>query len=144
MKEQEKGPTGAETLRGGTKITVEIDAKPGEQPFHEIPIRQLKIKEMPAMMEAQGDEIALAALFTGKDKAFVESLTNFSHEAVIAEGNRVNADFFVRWVQRRMQTQERIMPGATSRIMEAATKAGAAPSASPTGLQRRPADAPSR
>lgn len=92
---------------------------------HDITVRHLKIRELPAYAGALDDEVKLAALFTGRDDAFIESLCPESHEAVIAAGEEINGDFFARWCERRIRRTEAVAPGLTQRVMAMASPSGA-------------------
>jgi hypothetical protein len=94
------------TLMGGKELSVTLEGGTTET----LTIRQLKVKELPALMESLDDESAQAALYCDKDGAFVDSLTRESFEAVILAGEEANADFFFRWAERQLKRMERLMP----------------------------------
>lgn len=122
-KEETKMPDPMTTLIGGTEITVtKIDGS-----VEVVKVIQVPIKLFPKYAEALEDEPKLVALITGKDQAWVDSLTHESFEAVISTGEALNKDFFGRWLQRRLERQERMFPGVTQKMIDAvAGKAAAA------------------
>ena len=79
---------------------------------------------MEALLGAQGDEMRLAQVYTGKDAQWVDALSPASQEAVVSEGDRINADFFGRWFRRRLERQERMLPGSTERLFAALNQSG--------------------
>ena len=120
-----------ETLFGG----LETDVKLHEGGTLTVFIRQIPIRLMPQMLAALEDENRLVELFCDKPEGWSDGLTPESFEKIITEGERLNADFFSRWVQRRLTRQERVMPGITEKI---AKNAGLI---SPTGSPSAPSAA---
>jgi len=107
------GPTPLETLNAGADLQVTLlDGTPDS-----VRLRQLAIGDCEKLLLASGDEIALACLYTGKDRAWFEGLDALSQERVVVEGDRINLDFFGRWFQRRLERQERLMPGSTEKLL---------------------------
>lgn len=113
----EPGPTPIETLNGSGEIVV-VSADLTEK--QTIRLRQITLGECEKLLMAQGDEIALACLYTGKDRAWFDTLSADSQEQVVVEGDRINADFFGRWLSRRLARQERIAPGMMAKVLERA------------------------
>ena len=111
-----------ETLQGhGSLLVSFVDpSRPSETVF----IRQLPLRDMEALLGAQGDEMRLAQVYTGKDAQWVDALSPASQEAVVSEGDRINADFFGRWFRRRLERQERMLPGSTERLFAALNQSG--------------------
>jgi hypothetical protein len=70
--------------------------------------RQIPIREMPKYLEAQGDECAMIELVCKVKSDVVDRLTNESHVALIAEIERVNADFFTKWGMRQKARGENL------------------------------------
>ncbi len=62
------------------------------------------------------DENRLVELFCDKPEGWSDTLTVESFEKVVTEGEKLNADFFSRWVQRRLTRQEKVMPGITAQL----------------------------
>jgi hypothetical protein len=117
------GPTPDETLHGGADLIVSKRDGTSET----VRIRQLSVGEFPMLLTAQDDEAKAAALYTARTVEWFGGLTLESQEALVIEGDRINADFFGRWFQRRLARQERLMPGVTDRILGVAVSAPAAP-----------------
>ena len=135
MADEEKGPTSMETLLGRGELNVTKEDGTTEK----VDVRQLSIAQFPKLLAAQDDEVAMACLYTGKDQDWFMSLTMESQEAVIVEGDRINADFFVRWFQRRLAKQERLLPGVTEKaIAQMAKPSSPSPNSAPP-LHRAPA-----
>lgn len=105
-----------ETLFGGLEVEVSLTSGQTEQVF----IRQIPIRQMPQMLAALEDENRLVELFCDKPEGWSDELTVESFEKVVTEGERLNADFFSRWVQRRLTRQERVMPGITEKLAKSA------------------------
>ncbi|MDB6017665.1 MAG: hypothetical protein JWR19_2154 [Pedosphaera sp.] len=120
------GPTQSETLFGSLSVVVKFE---DNRPCETVPVRQLKIKEYPALLNVQDDELKMIELYTGKVPGWAEALTPESIEDVVKVGETLNADFFSRWVQRRLARQERLVPGVTQRMTEAALSASQGSSA---------------
>jgi hypothetical protein len=93
------GPTKWETLLG----TQEVEVMHLDGVKEQIKVRQLPIRCYPAYLEAQDDELKQIELLAGRAPGWAESLTIVSVEAILAAGDRLNADFFGRWLRRRMQ-----------------------------------------
>ena len=105
-----------ETLFGGQEVEVSLTSGQTEQVF----IRQLPIRQMPQMLAALEDENRLVELFCERPEGWSDGLTVESFEKVVTEGERLNADFFSRWVQRRLTRQEKVMPGITEKLAKSA------------------------
>jgi len=122
--EDTKGPTANETLLGGKELTLTIAfAIGGGTAEGRFLVQQLPIKKFQELLNAQDDELAMADLFCGQEKGWSEKLTPESLELVILEGERLNSDFFSRWVQRRLARQEKLLPGVTQQIKDRALQA---------------------
>ena len=105
-----------ETLFGGAELEVALTAGGKEKAF----IRQLPVRLMPQMLASLEDENRLVELFCDKPEGWSDTLDPESFEKVVTEGERLNADFFSRWVQRRLTRQERVMPGITEKLARSA------------------------
>jgi hypothetical protein len=115
-------PTKNETLFGGADfIATHTDGA-----TESVKIAQIPIKDFPKFLQVQDDELKMAEFFCGKPEGWASSLSLDSLEGIITEGERINADFFSRWVQRRIARQERLIPGLTQKAL----------SALPTGAQK--------
>lgn len=102
------GPKPMETLLGHTDLTVTLLDGSTEQ----VQVRQLPIREYPAYLAAQLDEAAMVEMICAKPAGWADTLTHESIESIVTEGDRMNADFFGRWLQRRIARQERLLPGS--------------------------------
>jgi hypothetical protein len=101
-----------ETLFGGAELEVDLVAGGTEKVF----VRQIPIRLMPQMMAYLENENRLVELFCDRPKGWSDSITVESFEKVVQEGERLNTDFFVRWFQRRLTRQEKVMPGITEKL----------------------------
>jgi hypothetical protein len=101
-----------ETLYGGVELEVNLVAGGTEKVF----VRQIPIRLMPQMMANLENENQLVELFCDRPKGWSDSITPESFEKVVQEGERMNTDFFVRWFQRRLTRQEKVMPGITEKL----------------------------
>jgi hypothetical protein len=119
------GPTSLETLLGGVEVPVVLL----DGAVETVRVRQLPIRDYPAFLAAQMDEPAMADLLCGKPAGWGERLGFDSLEMVVREGDRLNADFFGRWLRRRLERQERLLPGSTAAMGGSATPS---PTPSPT------------
>lgn len=101
-----------ETLFGGLELDATLISGQTEKVF----VRQIPIRQMPQMLTALEDENRLVELFCDKPEGWSDTLAVESFEKIVTEGERLNADFFSRWVQRRLTRQEKVMPGITEKI----------------------------
>ena len=101
-----------ETLFGGIELEVSLVAGGTEKVF----VRQIPVRLMPQMLANLEDENRLVELFCDKPDGWSDSITPESFEKVVLEGERLNSDFFSRWVHRRLTRQEKVMPGITERL----------------------------
>lgn len=99
-------PTKAETLRGGQQIPVTLQDGASDSVF----VRQLPVKEFEPWLGCLDDEPRAAELMCGKESGWGDRLTVESLEAVIATGERLNRDFFERWLGRRTARKEWLAP----------------------------------
>jgi hypothetical protein len=116
-------PTPLETLLGGSNALVGFLS--GEE--ETVRVRQLPIRDYPDYLAAQMDEPRMAELLCGKPTGWGDSLEFASLEGIISEGDRLNADFFGRWLRRRLERQERLLPGSLAGVSVTPS-----PTASPT------------
>lgn len=109
-------PTKTETMLGGMHFTAaKVDGA-----MEEVTIRQLPIREFPRLLAALDDEPAMVEVLCGKEKGWSETLSPEAFEQIVVEGERINADFFCRWVKRRLARQEKLLPGITERAVQSA------------------------
>ncbi len=101
--------TKIETLMGGKTVAAALRDGTKEEVF----VQQLAVAQMPRMLAVIEDEAAMVELFCAKPKGWAANLSPEAHEELVTEGERLNADFFARWVQRQLQRRERLVPGIT-------------------------------
>ena len=99
-------PTKAETLRGGQDLHVQLDDGATET----VLVRQLPVKDFEIWLASLDDEPRAAELLCGRDEGWGDRLSVESLEAVILAGERLNRDFFERWLQRRTARKEWLAP----------------------------------
>jgi hypothetical protein len=102
-------PTANETLFGGTMLQVTKT----DGTYECVKVLQLPVRQFNALLTVQDDECKLVELYTGKPEGWADTLSVESFEAIITEGERVNADPFGRWFKRRLDRMERLVPGST-------------------------------
>ena len=83
-------------------------------------VRQLPLSDFPTLLARMEDEPSMAELYCGQKAGWAATLTLESLEKVIEAGERLNEDFFARWLARRLKRQERLMPGLTEKLMASA------------------------
>jgi hypothetical protein len=104
-----------ETVLGGSEITVTfIDGS-----TEKVKVRQLPIRLYQRYLETMDKESEMVELLTGMKPMRVDALTYESHEAIVAEGERVNGGFFGRWLQRSKERTQRIAPEMQDKIAAA-------------------------
>jgi hypothetical protein len=99
-------------IAGGRDITVRKLDGGTESVF----VRQVPIQEFQRLLLSMESEPALAEVFTARPQGWADTLVNESIEQVILVGEEINADFFSRWVQRRIARQEKLIPGITEKL----------------------------
>jgi hypothetical protein len=102
------------TLTGGHEFTVTKRDGTNETVF----VRQLAVKEFPKFLQTQDDELEMIDFVCGKTKGFAETLSNEGHEALVAEIEKVNGDFFSRWLKRRNEREDKVMPGVRQKLVD--------------------------
>lgn len=116
-------PTKNEILTGHAKLRVGFMAVEGGLDREaEVKVHLLRVSEYPKLLEALDDELAQAALYTKESREWCDNLAPDSLEAVVAEGERLNGDFFARWVRRRTDRVARLLPGAQDAMQAAISR----------------------
>jgi hypothetical protein len=123
-------PTFTETLLGGGTFNAAKKDGTAESVF----VRQIGIEDCPAYLELQDDELAMIEFVVAKPEGWAKTLTPACQEALLAEAERINADFFSRWVERQKKRADKLMPGIVERKI-------AALSALPTSPPKPPSNA---
>lgn len=115
-----------------------------------VKVRQLPVKLFPAYLATMNNETAQVELLCDKPAGWAESLTRESHEAIIEAGDKLNADFFGRWLERKKKRKallpkpeigevvsiidalQKSNPGLLDELMKKASAGESSPSTSPT------------
>lgn len=123
-------PPKAVIAAGGVEVEVERlvstsnEAAPIEENVRElVKVRIAAYDRMLTYLQFMQNEHLCAQIYTGKDDAWVRSLTPESHERVITEGQRLWLPFFLRWYPRYMERNRVLMP--IDKVLAAAAKATA-------------------
>jgi hypothetical protein len=96
-----------EILYGGRDIDVQVIDLAAQQVRTEtVKVRKLPISEMAKLADAYAGGAPEAALYLGRNVAFVESLVTDSGFAVLTEGRRLNEKSFAAWLQLQKQAAE--------------------------------------
>lgn len=131
------------TLYGGSEVTVtKLDGT-----TEVVKVRQLLIRDFPDFLKLLDDEPGQVDFYCSKTRGWGDTLTPASFEAVLTEGDKLNSDFFSRWVQRRLEKQERVMPGLSEKIQNqvvSSLNSAPKPQSQLDIQQRRSAGPPSR
>ena len=110
---QETNSNGFAAIIGGVKMRAEfIDGS-----CEDVMVRQLPIRLYKEYLEAQDSEAKILSVLCGKPVEWADGLKIESFEAILDEGEKINADFFSRWVKRQFARKERIMPGIADKLM---------------------------
>ena len=117
----DSGPTTAEVLNGGIQ---NLDAVLWDGSIEPTTLRMLPVREYEAFARALENEPRMAEILCGKPDGWGDTLRPDSLGRIVTEGERINADFFVPWFQRRAERMERLVPGSVVR------QAGGSPSPS--------------
>lgn len=99
------------TAMGGTVFRVTLV----DQSTPDVFVKQLPLRRMGELANVLGDPGSLIKLCTGKDEAFIDSLTPESFEALVDACDATNRDFFGRWLamsQRRGRELEAVSRAA--------------------------------
>lgn len=108
-----KGPSTTETVLGQTTIVVRLADGREEH----VVVRQLPIRMFGELLAALDDECRMISLATGKPLEWVHGLPPDQHERLIGEVDRLNADFFSRWLARRQRRLETLVPNLGDRLL---------------------------
>lgn len=134
------------TLLGGHELTVSLlDGTTAE-----VKVIQFGVNLCPkyAAILQSGDEAREIEFLCGQPEGWAAKLTPAGQEEVIAAGDKLNADFFSRWLERR-KARDKILPkpdmGQTVQMLEVLQKSNPAlleslmkQAASPTSLPKSP------
>jgi hypothetical protein len=84
-------------------------------------IKALSVRMADQIILVIDDEFGMAKIFTGKDDAFLDTLTASSFNDIVEEGQKVNADFFdycSKRIIRRAELQRKVNPRGVAREAE--------------------------
>jgi len=101
----------------------------------DVAVRQLRLRELPKLADCIGDEAAMLKLCTSLSEAQIDSISLKSAEGLVTLCERLNMDFFQRWLERQLRRNEAVVPGVRAKI------AAAVDSALPTTSPRSRPDA---
>lgn len=90
-----------------------------------VQVQRLRVKDFPRYLAAMPDECRQVEVLCGQEPGWAESLTIESHEAILAEGEKLNADFFSRWLERRKAREAKLPKadmGEVVQMIEALSK----------------------
>jgi len=96
-----------EILFGGVDFSISL--KNGE--LETVRVNQLPVSKFIDFAKVIDDELDMVALVCNKKKEWCDTIDYESFELLVVECERVNMDFFGRWLQRRINRQQRILPG---------------------------------
>lgn len=98
-------------------------------------VRQLPLSQMMRYSQVQDDDAAHIELLCDQPAGWGDTVAPESVDAIIAEGDQLNADFFAQWLRRRAARLERIaalMQPASVSTNSAPTSPSAPDSPSPS------------
>ena len=104
------------TLSGSLPLKV----KRRDGVLEDVNVRDLHISEFPTLMAALGNEVRQVEIFCDKPEGWAKTLSNAAIVQIYELGQKINEPFFASWAQRRIQEQERIVPGITKRVADIA------------------------
>lgn len=106
----------------------------------QVTVRQLHVNEYPLYQVSMENEPLMVDLLCSKLSPKNEptgwslTLTLESFEAVVETGDRINADFFGRWLARDLRRKKVLLDGLGDRAVAALTEAASAVAASPSRI----------
>lgn len=101
-----------ETLNGGSNLTAHYKDGTCET----VKVRQLPIRLLPDYLKTVDDECARLELLCDKPAGWSDKLTQESHVDLLTAGEGLNNDSFFAWLRRRVQRQERLVPGSSGEL----------------------------
>lgn len=81
------------------KSTVVVDLLSGGT--ETVSVLEVRFKDIMSLTEAMGDEYKLLSVYTGKPAEWADTITRYSAERIIEEGDRLNLPFLHRWLERQ-------------------------------------------
>ncbi len=119
------------------KLTGEraIEVRMSDGTVENVVVRELPIRKMDALFDAQNNLPALVALYSGQSVEWTDRLTHSSAREIVAAGDEMNSDFFAWLLQDKLARLERINGGLRAIAERASSPNGsqtvAYPAASP-------------
>jgi len=118
-----------ETILGKATVTVEkLDGT-----TETVEVRQFHLDACQRYLELLDDELAQVEFLCGKQAGWAKTLKIESVENLLATGERLNWDFFERWLQRRLKRMAAITGGQTAVVDRFASMSGSQKPVSPAG-----------
>ena len=102
------------TLLGG----VELDVETMTGAKLTVKVRQVPISLFPRYADCVDKEAQMIELLCSAEKDWADTLTIESCERILKAGEDLNADFFARWLQRRMERVEKMYPGKLDQMAQ--------------------------
>lgn len=90
--------------------SVEVTVKFQDGHSETVKVSQVPFNKMLDYLKAQDDECKLIELVCGKAEGWAVSLVAEDFNKLVELGERVNADFFGQWWNRRLERLERMLP----------------------------------
>lgn len=87
------------TLTGGRELDVAKLDGSRETVF----VRQLPVRLFQSYMATMQDEAKQVELLCSKEAGWADGITLASHEEILQAGNKLNSDFFSRWLERQKE-----------------------------------------
>lgn len=104
------GPTEQEIIEGGTLISVRYRNGQTEQ----MKVRILPLRELPRLAACLQNEAEMAEIYCDQPAHWADALTADSVFAIVDAGERLNADFFGRYLDRLLRRQAALVPGVAA------------------------------
>lgn len=118
------GPTPLETLLGTGKFIVRYrNPAPGTPATEEVNITQLDLEHIEQVITLLAFPAALAELYCERPAGWARTLTLKSLRDLLAEGDRINADFF-DLARMTISRIDQLKPGALGQVGRAALPRG--------------------
>lgn len=101
------------TLVGGIDLSItKLDGS-----TESVKVRQLPVKLFPQYLATMLDEQKQVELLCDRQPGWADTLTPDSHELIVMEGEKLNRDFFSRWLQRKKEREALIPKPSTGEVV---------------------------
>jgi hypothetical protein len=130
-KPTDQEPTPMDVIRGGNEIAVVFADGHREN----VLVRMIPIRQFPTYLDLQMDEPAMVEFLCERPAGWADTLSYEGVERIVALGDVLNADFFGRWLRRRLERNNRLLGKAPSpdAAWENLLRTSPPPPASPSG-----------